>query len=149
MGDNLYLGDRNGVRTPMQWSRDRNAGFSAAEEGRLYLPAITDPIYGYQAVNVAAQRSTPSSLLNTMRRLIATRKRSAAFGRGTIEFLRPRNTTVLAFLRELGEERILVVANLSERSQPVELDLARYRGAVPFELLGETRFPPSPRDPTS
>jgi maltose alpha-D-glucosyltransferase/alpha-amylase len=141
MGDNIYLGDRNGVRTPMQWSRDRNAGFSTAEEGRLYLPVITDPVYGYQAVNVAAQRATPSSLLNTMRRLIATRKRSTAFGRGTIEFLRPRNTAVLAFLREHGEERILVVANLSERSQPVELDLARHRGAVPFELLGETRFP--------
>jgi maltose alpha-D-glucosyltransferase / alpha-amylase len=142
MGDNIYLGDRNGVRTPMQWSRDRNAGFSTADEGRLYLPVITDPVYGYQAVNVAAQRATPSSLLNTMRRLIATRKRSSAFGRGTIVFLRPRNTAVLAFLREHGEECILVVANLSERSQPVELDLARHRGAVPFELLGETRFPP-------
>jgi len=142
MGDNIYLGDRNGVRTPMQWSRDRNAGFSTADESRLYLPVITDPVYGYQAVNVAAQRATPSSLLNTMRRLIATRKRSSAFGRGTIEFLRPRNTAVLAFLREHGDERILVVANLSEHSQPVELDLARHRGAVPFELLGETRFPP-------
>jgi len=142
MGDNVYLGDRNGVRTPMQWSRDRNAGFSTAEEGRLYLPVITDPVYGYQAVNVAAQRATPSSLLNTMRRLIATRKRSKAFGRGTIEFLRPRNTSVLAFLREHGDERVLVVANLSERSQPVELDLSRYPGAIPFELLGDTRFPP-------
>ena len=142
MGDNVYLGDRNGVRTPMQWSRDRNAGFSTAEEARLYLPVITDPVYGYQAVNVAAQRATPSSLLNTMRRLIASRKRSKAFGRGTIEFLRPRNTSVLAFLREHGDERILVVANLSERSQPVELDLSRYPGAVPFELLGDTRFPP-------
>jgi maltose alpha-D-glucosyltransferase/alpha-amylase len=142
MGDNVYLGDRNGVRTPMQWSRDRNAGFSTVEEGRLYLPVITDPVYGYQAVNVAAQRSTPSSLLNTMRRLIATRKRSTAFGRGTIEFLRPRNTAVLAFTRELPDERILIVANLSGRSQPVELDLVRHRGTVPFELLGETRFPP-------
>jgi maltose alpha-D-glucosyltransferase/alpha-amylase len=142
MGDNIYLGDRNGVRTPMQWSRDRNAGFSTAPEERLYLPVITDPVYGYQAVNVAAQRSTPSSLLNTMRRLIATRKRSTAFGRGTIEFLKPRNTSVLAFTRELPEEKILVVANLSERSQPAELDLARYRGTIPFELLGETRFPP-------
>ena len=142
MGDNVYLGDRNGVRTPMQWSRDRNAGFSTAEEGRLYLPVITDPVYGYQAVNVAAQRATPSSLLNTMRRLIATRRRSKAFGRGTIEFLRPRNTSVLAFLREYGDERILVVANLSGRSQPVELDLSRFPGAVPFELLGDTRFPP-------
>jgi maltose alpha-D-glucosyltransferase/alpha-amylase len=126
----------------MQWSRDRNAGFSTCEEGRLYLPVITDPVYGYQAVNVAAQRATPSSLLNTMRRLIATRKRSKAFGRGTIEFLKPRNTSVLAFLREHGDERILVVANLSGRSQPVELDLSRFPGAVPFELLGDTRFPP-------
>ena len=142
MGDNVYLGDRNGVRTPMQWSRDRNAGFSTADETKLYLPVIADPVYGYQAVNVAAQRSTPSSLLNTMRRLIATRKRSQAFGRGAIEFLRPRNSSVLAFLREYGDERILVVANLSERSQPVELDLARYRGTIPFELLGDTRFPP-------
>jgi maltose alpha-D-glucosyltransferase/alpha-amylase len=142
MGDNVYLGDRNGVRTPMQWSRDRNAGFSTAEEGRLYLPVITDPVYGYEAVNVAAQRATPSSLLNAMRRLIATRRRSKAFGRGTIEFLRPRNTSVLAYLREHGDERILIVANLSERSQPVELDLSRFVGAVPFELLGDTRFPP-------
>jgi maltose alpha-D-glucosyltransferase / alpha-amylase len=142
MGDNIYLGDRNGVRTPMQWSNDRNAGFSAAEEGRLFLPVINDPVYGYQAVNVAAQQRTPTSLLNTMKQLIATRKRCPAFGRGTIEFLRPRNHTILAFYREHGEETILVVANLSGRSQPVELDLSRYRGAQPFELLGETRFPP-------
>jgi maltose alpha-D-glucosyltransferase/alpha-amylase len=142
MGDNIYLGDRNGVRTPMQWSRDRNAGFSTAEEGRLYLPVINDPVYGYQTINVDAQSRTPSSLLNTMKRLIAVRKRHRAFGRGTIAFLRPRNPSVLAFFREYADDLILVVANLSERSQPVELDLSRYRGAVPFELLGETRFPP-------
>ncbi|MGH7311734.1 MAG: maltose alpha-D-glucosyltransferase [Candidatus Rokuibacteriota bacterium] len=142
MGDNIYLGDRNGVRTPMQWSGDRNAGFSTADESRLFLPVIADPVYGYQAVNVAAQLRTPSSLLNTMKRLIAGRKRCRAFGRGTIEFLRPLNQNVLAFLREHEDETILVVANLSERSQPVALDLARHRGAVPLELLGDTRFPP-------
>jgi maltose alpha-D-glucosyltransferase/alpha-amylase len=141
MGDNIYLGDRNGVRTPMQWSSDRNAGFSTADPAQLYLPVITDPVYGYQAVNVAAQQRTPSSLLNTMKRLIAVRKRHRAFGRGTIEFLRPRNQSVLAFVREHAGEAILVVANLSERSQPVELDLSAYPGAVPVELLGQTRFP--------
>jgi maltose alpha-D-glucosyltransferase/alpha-amylase len=142
MGDNIYLGDRNGVRTPMQWSSDKNAGFSTVEESRLYLPVIADPVYGYQAVNVAAQLKTPSSLLNTMKRLIAVRGQSVAFGRGSIEFLRPRNDSILAFLREYGDDTILVVANLSDRSQPVELDLARYRAAVPFEMLGGTRFPP-------
>jgi maltose alpha-D-glucosyltransferase / alpha-amylase len=142
MGDNVYLGDRNGVRTPMQWSANRNADFSTAEEGRLYLPVINDPVYGYQAVNVAAQAKTPSSLLNTMKRLIAVRKTCRAFGRGTIEFLRPRNQTVLAFYRQHRDETILVVANLSTRSQPVELDLAAHRGSTLFELLGETRFPP-------
>jgi maltose alpha-D-glucosyltransferase/alpha-amylase len=142
MGDNLYLGDRNGVRTPMQWSGDRNAGFSTAESSRLYLPVITDPVYGYQAVNVAAQQAQPSSLLNTMKQLIATRKRCRAFGRGTIEFLRPLNPAVLAFIRAHLDETILVVANLSGRSQPVSLDLGRWRGLVPVELLGDTRFPP-------
>jgi maltose alpha-D-glucosyltransferase/alpha-amylase len=142
MGDNIYLGDRNGVRTPMQWSGDRNAGFSTADESQLFLPVIADPVYGYQAVNVAAQQRTPSSLLNTMKRLIAARKRCRAFGRGSIEFLRPLNQNILAFLREHEDETILVVANLSERSQPVALDLARHRGAVPLELLGDTRFPP-------
>jgi maltose alpha-D-glucosyltransferase/alpha-amylase len=142
MGDNIYLGDRNGVRTPMQWSRDRNAGFSTADESQLYLPVITDPVYGYQAVNVEAQLKQPSSMLNTMKRLIAVRKQCPAFGRGSIHFLRPVNQTVLAFLREHEDELILVVANLSGRSQPVTLDLTRHEGAVPFELLGETRFPP-------
>ncbi len=142
MGDNVYLGDRNGVRTPMQWSRDRDAGFSAAEEGRLYLPVITDPVYGYQAVNVAAQARTPSSLLNTMRRLIAARRTSPVFGRGGIEFLRPTNQRVLAFVRQAGRETVLVVANLSGASQPVELDLRRFAGARPVEMLGDTVFPP-------
>jgi len=141
MGDNVHLGDRNGVRTPMQWSSNRNADFSTAEAERLYLPVINDPIYGYQVVNVAAQAKTPSSLLNTMKRLIAARKRSRAFGRGSIEFLHPKNQSVLAFLRVWQDETLLVVANLAATSQPVELDLARHRGAVPIELLGGTRFP--------
>ncbi|MBI1734130.1 MAG: maltose alpha-D-glucosyltransferase [Candidatus Rokubacteria bacterium] len=142
MGDNIYLGDRDGVRTPMQWSSNRNADFSNADSGRLYLPVINDPIYGYQTVNVAAQANQPSSLLNTMKRMIAVRRRSHAFGRGTIEFLRPRNGTVLAFVRRWEDETMLVVANLSERSQPVELDLRAYQGSIPVELLGDTRFPP-------
>jgi maltose alpha-D-glucosyltransferase/alpha-amylase len=141
MGDNIYLGDRNGVRTPMQWSSDRNAGFSAAEESRLYLPVVSDPVYGYQAVNVAAQLRSPSSLLNRMKQLIAVRARSQAFGRGAIEFLRPRNPSILAYYRTYGDDVILVVANLSERTQPVELDLSRHRGAVPLEMLGGSRFP--------
>ena len=141
MGDNVHLGDRNGVRTPMQWSSNRNADFSTAETERLYLPVINDPIYGYQAVNVAAQAKTPSSLLNTMKRLIAARRRSRAFGRGTIEFLHPRNQAVLAFIRRWEDETVLVVANLAATPQPVELDLSAHRGAVPIELLGRTRFP--------
>jgi maltose alpha-D-glucosyltransferase/alpha-amylase len=142
MGDNVHLGDRNGVRTPMQWSGDRNAGFSSADATSLYLPPITDPVYGYQGVNVAAQDRQPGSLLSTTRRLVATRKLSQAFGRGTIAFLRPRNETVLAYLRRWQEETVLVVANLSGRAQPVELDLAAFEGAVPTEMLSESRFPP-------
>ncbi|MGH2668512.1 MAG: maltose alpha-D-glucosyltransferase, partial [bacterium] len=141
MGDNIYLGDRNGVRTPMQWSRDRNAGFSTAEEGRLYLPVITDPVYGYQAVNVEAQRNTPTSLLNTMKRLLRARKTSLAFGRGTIEFLRPRTPQVLAYVRRHRRDTILIVNNLSGSSQPVELDLRAFAGSTPTEILGGTRFP--------
>jgi maltose alpha-D-glucosyltransferase / alpha-amylase len=141
MGDNVYLGDRNGVRTPMQWSRDRNAGFSSVEHGQLYLPVITDPVYGYEAVNVAAQAHRPSSLLNTMRRLLSARRTSSVFGRGSIEFLRPRNSKVLAFLRRHGRETLLIVANLSAAPQPVELDLAPFAGATPIEMLGATAFP--------
>jgi maltose alpha-D-glucosyltransferase / alpha-amylase len=142
MGDNVYLGDRAGVRTPMQWSPDRNAGFSTAEEKTLYLPVITDPVHGYQTVNVAAQSRTPSSLLNTMKRLIATRRSSPAFGRGTIEFLRPRNQRVLAYLRQHGRDTLLVVNNLAGSSQPVELDLRALAGCTPVEILGQTPFPP-------
>jgi maltose alpha-D-glucosyltransferase / alpha-amylase len=147
MGDNIYLGDRNGVRTPMQWSSDRNAGFSTVDPAQLYLPVITDPVYNYQAVNVADQEKAPGSLLNTMKRLIAVRKRSTAFGRGTIEFLRPRNPSILAFLRIDRDDVVLVVANLNDRSQPVELDLSAWAGAVPIEMLGDTRFPAIGREP--
>jgi len=142
MGDNIYLGDRNGVRTPMQWSPDRNAGFSRADPQRLFLPPIMDPVYGYESVNVEAQSREPSSLLNWMRRMLAVRKESKAFGRGRLVFLKPGNRKVLAYLRELGDEAILCVANLGRSAQPVELDLARYKGRVPVELVGRTPFPP-------
>jgi maltose alpha-D-glucosyltransferase / alpha-amylase len=147
MGDNVHLGDRNGVRTPMQWTADRNAGFSTADPAQLYLPVITDPVYSYQAVNVAAQEKQPGSLLATMKHLIATRKRSAAFGSGDIEFLRPRNQSVLAFLRRHADETLLVVANLSGRAQPIELPLSAYEGAAPVEMLGGERFPVIGRAP--
>jgi maltose alpha-D-glucosyltransferase / alpha-amylase len=142
MGDNIFLGDRNGVRTPMQWTPDRNAGFSRADPQRLYLPPIMDAIYGYEAVNVESQLRDPSSLLNWMKRMLAVRKESQAFGRGRLTFLRPGNRKVLAYLRELGDEAILCVANLGRSAQPVELDLGRYRGRAPVELLGRTVFPP-------
>jgi maltose alpha-D-glucosyltransferase/alpha-amylase len=141
MGDNIYLGDRNGVRTPMQWSADRNAGFSRANPQRLYLPIIIDPESHYEAVNVEAQQNNPSSLLWWMKRLIALRKQFKAFGRGTIRFLRPDNSKVLAFIREHGDERILVVANLSRFVQFVQLDLREYAGVVPEEVFGRTPFP--------
>ena len=142
MGDNIYVGDRNGVRTPMQWSPDRNAGFSRADPQRLYLPPIMDAVYGYEAVNVEAQAREPSSLLNWMRRMLAVRKESKAFGRGRLVFLKPGNRKVLAYLREYGDEAVLCVANLARSAQPVELDLTRYKGRVPVELLGRTTFPP-------
>ena len=141
MGDNIYLGDRDGVRTPMQWSGDRNAGFSKADFARLYAPPIMDTIYGYQAINVEAQQRDPSSLLQWMKRLIALRKRFKAFGRGTLEFLHPRNRKVLVYIREFQDERILVVANLSRFVQPVELDLSRLKGQTPFETFGRVQFP--------
>jgi maltose alpha-D-glucosyltransferase/alpha-amylase len=131
----------------MQWSRDRNAGFSRADPDRLYLPVIADPVYGYEAVNVAAQTRQPSSLLNVMRRLLAARRTSPVFGRGTIEFLRPRNSRVLAYFRRLEDEALLIVVNLSAAPQPVELDLAAFAGAVPTEMLGGTIFPPIGKGP--
>jgi maltose alpha-D-glucosyltransferase/alpha-amylase len=141
MGDNIYLGDRNGVRTPMQWNGDRNAGFSRADFARLYSPPIMDPVYGYQAINVEAQLREPSSLLHWMRRIIALRKRFKAFGRGTLEFLHPSNRKILAYFRKYDDELILCVANLSRFVQPVELDLGRYRGYTPIEMFGKVRFP--------
>ena len=141
MGDNIYLGDRNGVRTPMQWSPDRNAGFSHSDPQRLYLPPIMDPVYGYEAVNVEAQLRSSSSLLQWTRRIIAMRRRHRAFGRGAISFLEPGNRKVLAFLREHDGQAILCVANLSRFPQAVELDLARFETRVPVELLGQEPFP--------
>jgi len=142
MGDNIYLGDRNGVRTPMQWSPDRNAGFSRANPQQLYLPAIIDPDYHYETLNVESQQNNSNSMLWWMRRLIALRRRYAAFGRGSLEFLFPENRRVLAFIRRYQEETILVVANLSRVSQYVELDLSKYKGMVPVEIFGQTDFPP-------
>ncbi|HYH17868.1 MAG TPA: maltose alpha-D-glucosyltransferase [Azospirillum sp.] len=146
MGDNIYLGDRDGVRTPMQWSPDRNGGFSRADPARLYLPAIQDPIYGFQAVNVEAQQRSPSSLLNWMKRLIAVRQQRKAFGRGTFRLLYPGNRKVLAYVREYqqdgADEIILCVANLSRSAQAVELDLKEWKARVPVEMLGRTVFPP-------
>ena len=148
MGDNVYVGDRNGVRTPMQWSPDRNAGFSRADPQRLYLPPVMDAVYGYEAVNVESQQRELSSLLQWMRRMLAVRQGSKAFGRGTLKFLKPGNRKILAYLRSYKNEAtdedddILCVANLSRSAQPVELDLSGFKGRVPVELLGRTAFPP-------
>ncbi|HEX5936857.1 MAG TPA: maltose alpha-D-glucosyltransferase [Actinomycetota bacterium] len=141
MGDNIYLGDRNGVRTPMQWNQDRNAGFSAANPQRLYLPLVADPENHPAAVNVEAQQNNPTSLLWWMRRVIGAARRSPSLSRGDIEFLYPENRKVVAFLRTFGEDRTLVVANLSRSAQFVELDLSRFDGQVPVELFGPTHFP--------
>ncbi len=146
MGDNIYLGDRNGVRTPMQWNSDRNAGFSKCDPARLYFPVVMDPIYGYQVVNVEAQLSDQSSLLHWTRNMIALRKLFQVFGRGTLEFLHPENRKVLAYLRNLEREdgsmeTVLCVANLSRFAQPVSLDLKAYTGLMPVEMLGYVSFP--------
>ncbi len=141
MGDNIYLGDRNGVRTPMQWSADRNAGFSRANPQKLYLPVVIDAEYHYETVNVEAQRNNPYSLWWTVKRLIAVRKRFRAFGQGSFQVLHPENRKVLCFMRVLGEERILVVANLSRYVQCVELDLSEWEGFIPVEIFGRTEFP--------
>ena len=146
MGDNIHLGDRDGVRTPMQWSPDRNGGFSRADPARLVLPTIMDPLYGFAAVNVEAQSADPYSLLNWMRRMLAVRRRFAAFGRGTLRFLYPGNRKVLAFLREVRtettEEVVLCVANLARTAQAVELDLSQFAGRVPVDMVGGSVFPP-------
>ena len=147
MGDNIYLGDRNGVRTPMQWTSDRNAGFSRCDPARLYFPVIMDPVYGYQVINVEAQLSDQSSLLHWTRNMIALRKLFQVFGRGTLTFLNPANRKVLAYLRDLerpdgSHETVLCVANLSRFAQPVSLDLALFAGMQPVEILGYVPFPP-------
>jgi maltose alpha-D-glucosyltransferase/alpha-amylase len=147
MGDNIYLGDRNGVRTPMQWNGDRNAGFSTATPARLYSPVIMDPVWGYEAINVEAQQGDPSSLLSWMRNMIALRKLFRVFGRGSIEFLDPSNRKILAYLRQYEGEQILCVANLSRFAQPVDLDLSKVEGMTPVEMLGYVEFPPIERHP--
>jgi maltose alpha-D-glucosyltransferase / alpha-amylase len=141
MGDNIYLGDRNGVRTPMQWTADRNAGFSRVNPARLYSPVIMDPIYSYEAINVEAQEGDSSSLLHWMRNMIELRKLFKVFGRGTLEFLEPANRKVLAYIRCNGDDLILCLANLCRFAQPVELDLSRLAGMTPIEMLGYTEFP--------
>ncbi|MBC7137200.1 MAG: maltose alpha-D-glucosyltransferase [Defluviimonas sp.] len=142
MGDNYYLGDRDGVRTPMQWSADRNAGFSRANPQALYLPTIQDPVHGYEAINVEAQNGSPSSLLNWMKRMIAVRQRHELFGRGEIELLYPLNRKVLAYLRRHAGRTALCVANLSRQAQAAEIDLSQFNGCVPVELTGQSPFPP-------
>jgi maltose alpha-D-glucosyltransferase/alpha-amylase len=141
MGDNIYLGDRNGVRTPMQWTGDRNAGFSRADAATLYAPLITDPVHGFSAVNVEAQERAPFSLLNWMKRMIGLRKQHRVFGGGTIEFVPSPNRKVLSYVRRDEVDTILCVANLSRSTQPVELDLTPFRGMVPVEMLGQSEFP--------
>jgi maltose alpha-D-glucosyltransferase / alpha-amylase len=147
MGDNIYLGDRHGVRTPMQWSADRNAGFSRANPSRLYSPVVMDPVFGYEAINVEAQEGDASSLLSWMRNMIALRKIFHVFGRGTLKFLAPANRKILAYLREMEGERILCVANLSRFAQPFQLDLQAYDGMIPVEMLGYVEFPPIGKQP--
>jgi maltose alpha-D-glucosyltransferase/alpha-amylase len=145
MGDNIWLGDRDGVRTPMQWTPDRNAGFSSATPGKLHLPAIQDPVYGYQSVNVEAQLENTSSLLHWTRRLVHARRRHPAFGLGDFTDLGGSNPSVLSYVREHssddGRDVILCVNNLSRFPQPVELDLRHWEGMVPVELLGGVPFP--------
>jgi len=142
MGDNIYLGDRNGVRTPMQWTPDRNGGFSRCDPARLYSPPVMDPVYGYEAVNVEAQSRSLSSLLSWTKRMITVRKSSKVFGYGTLAFIRPSNRAIFAYVREHQGEVLLCVANLSRSAQAAELDLSPWRGWTPLELIGRTEFPP-------
>jgi maltose alpha-D-glucosyltransferase/alpha-amylase len=141
MGDNIYLGDRDGVRTPMQWSSDRNAGFSKADFERLYFPVINNPVYGYQSVNVDSQMRYDTSLLNWMRQMILLRREHQVFGRGTMRFIKPENRKIFTFVREHEDDTVLCVFNLSQFAQPVELDLSEFEGRTPVEMLGKTRFP--------
>ena len=149
MGDNIYLGDRNGVRTPMQWTADRNAGFSRANPAQLFSPVIMDPVWGYQALNVEAQQSDASSLLNWMRNMIALRKLFRVFGRGTQKFLPSANRKILAYVRQYENEQVLCVANLSRFAQPVQLDLSEFEGMTPVEMLGYVEFPTITKQPYS
>ena len=141
MGDNVYLGDRNGVRTPMQWNGDRNGGFSRADPGRLFLPAIMDPVYGYEAINVEAQERSLFSLLNWMKRMISLRKLHPVFGRGTIEFIATSNRKVLTYVRRHNTQVVLCIANLARTVQPVEIRMPQFAGLTPVEMLGQTEFP--------
>ncbi len=141
MGDNIYLGDRNGVRTPMQWNGGWNAGFSSSDPERLYSPLISNPVYGYQAINVDSQRRSEHSLLSWTKSVIQTRNSFRVFSRGSIEFLSPSNHRVLAYVRQLGEEKVLVVNNLSSSAQAVELNLQSYKGHIPIEMFGRNLFP--------
>jgi maltose alpha-D-glucosyltransferase/alpha-amylase len=141
MGDNIWLGDRDGVRTPMQWSPDRNASFSTATPGKLHLPVIMDPVYGFQAVNVEAEMENASSLLHWTRRMIQTRKQHPSFGMGTFTDLGGSNPSVLSYIREFGDDVVLCVNNLSRFPQPIELDLRQWEGVEPVELLGGVHFP--------
>jgi len=141
MGDNIYLGDRNGVRTPMQWSPDRNGGFSRCDPAKLFLPVIMDPVYGYESVNVEAQSRSAASFLNWTKRLISVRKSTPVFGRATLTFVRPKNRAVLVYVRQYRDEIILCVANMSRAAQAAEIDLSPWRGRVPTEMLGRTKFP--------
>jgi maltose alpha-D-glucosyltransferase/alpha-amylase len=142
MGDNIYLGDRDGVRTPMQWTPDRNAGFSRADFAQLYLPPLMDSVYGFQAVNVEGETRNPSSFLHWLQRMLAVRRQHPVFGRGTFEPLHAENPSVLAYLRHLDDDLVLCVNNLSRFAQPVELILNEHAGRVPIELLGRVPFPP-------
>src|SRR5215207_959663 len=147
MGDNIYLGDRNGVRTPMQWTPDRNGGFSRCDPARLYLPMIMDPVYGYEAVNVEAQSRNLASLLSWTKRLISVRKSNKVFGQGSLTFIRPANRAVLVYVRRLGSEVLVCIANMSRSAHAAEVDLSPWRGRQPLELLGRTKFPPIGEDP--
>ena len=147
MGDNIYLGDRNSVRTPMQWSADRNAGFSKANPQQLYMPVNIDPEYRFEAVNVEAQQGNPSSLHYWIKRVIGIRRRFKAFGRGSLESLHTDNRRVLAFIRKYEDEAILIIANLSRYSQYAQLDLSQFTGRIPVELFGHIRFPAVGRSP--
>ncbi|MFA6990296.1 MAG: maltose alpha-D-glucosyltransferase [Candidatus Gastranaerophilaceae bacterium] len=141
MGDNVYLGDRNGVRTPMQWSSDRNAGFSQSSPHQLYLPPLMDHVYGYQSINVESQLSQPASLFNFMKKIIAVRKRYKAFGRGTLKFLRPKNYKILVYVRSFEQEQILCIVNLAKTAELFELDLSEIEGDELLEIFGQTIFP--------